>query len=97
MSDIRTYTKLDGDNIIVKREQDVEPIIEANKAIQNLPQKRAGTFRHVGCVPNIILEQWMRDEGVDLLRMNKHEFGKFIKRKLNDPDYLFLKTTPGVV
>lgn len=97
MSDIRTLTKLDGDDIIVKRTQDCEPIIEANRSIQNEPQKRAGTFRHIASVPMVVLEQWIIADGVNYLALPKGEFERLIKRKLRDPDFKWLRTSPGRV
>lgn len=78
-----------------ERIQDVEPILERNKALQNTPQTRAASFRHVGTVPNVLIEKWMKEEGAPVLAMDKHEFARFIRRKLNDPDYAFLRTSDG--
>lgn len=74
------------------RTQDVEPILDSNKQLASIPQK--GDFRHIGTVPNVILEKWMNEEGAPVLSMNKHEFDKFIRRKLDDPDYAYLRTAP---
>lgn len=78
----------------ISRTQDVEPILELNKALQNTPQ-RTEHFRHIGTIPNIILEKWLNDEGANVLKMSTREFGQFIKRKLRDPDNRWLKTTDG--
>jgi hypothetical protein len=78
--------------------QDVESIIDRNKSLQNEGQTWAGTFRHIGTIPNVILEKWMNEEGApNLLAMSGDEFGQFVKRKLNDPDWRWLKTTSGRV
>jgi hypothetical protein len=79
----------------IERIQDVEDILDWNKAAQNEKQTYAGTWRHVGRIPNVVIEKWMNEFGVDVLRMSQEEFGQFIKRKLNDPDNRWLKTTDG--
>jgi hypothetical protein len=87
----------DGD-LTVRRVQDVESIIERNKFLQGEGQTWAGTFRHIGTIPNVILEKWMNEEcAPNLLAMSGDEFGQFVKRKLNDPDWRWLKTTSGRV
>jgi hypothetical protein len=87
----------DGD-LTVRRVQDVESIIERNKFLQGEGQTWAGAFRHIGTIPNVILEKWMNEEGApNLLAMSGDEFGQFVKRKLNDPDWRWLKTTSGRV
>jgi hypothetical protein len=87
----------DGD-LTVRRVQDVESIIERNKFLQGEGQTWAGAFRHIGTIPNVILEKWMNEEGApNILAMGTEEFGQFIKRKLNDPDWRFLKATSGRV
>lgn len=91
--DIRTdFNLIDGD-LVVNRVQDVETIIERNKYLQGERQKRAGTFHHIGTIPNIILEDWMKKSGENILAMSNEEFGLFIKRKLRDPDNAAFRTT----
>ncbi len=75
-----------------RRVQDVEPIIEANKALQNTTQK-SDWGRHIARIPNVILEKWINEDGVNYLALPAEEFGKMIKRKLRDPDYRWLLVT----
>ena len=77
--------------IVASTWQDVEPILDRNKALQNEPQRR-GDLRHIGTIPNVILVKWMNEEGANVLKMSSDEFGKFIKRKLADPDWRWLRT-----
>jgi hypothetical protein len=93
LSDVLTdYHLIDG-NLVVNRVQDVETIIERNKYLQGERQKFAGTFHHIGCVPNVILEKWMNESGENILAMSSEEFGQFVKRKLRDPDNAAFRTT----
>ena len=71
--------------------QDVEPILERNKALQNTPQ-RSDWGRHIATIPNIFIDRWSRESGVNLLALPKQEFARFVKRKLADPDWKWLRT-----
>lgn len=76
--------------IIFERLQDVEPILDANKALQG--ERQRGDFRHIAQIPNVILEKWLHEEGANVLAMGTHEFEAFIRRKLDDQDNAFLRT-----
>ncbi len=77
--------------IIFERVQDVEPILDDNKRLQNAGRQK-GDFRHIASVPNVILERWMTEEGAPVLSMGSREFAAFIRRKLADPQYAYLRT-----
>jgi hypothetical protein len=84
--------------IIAVTEQDVEPILERNKALRAGPQppRRRGDWgRHVASIPNAILVKWLNDEysaGNTQLRMFTAEFNELVARKLRDPDWAYLRT-----
>ena len=94
MSDIRTEWYLHDGDLTVKRTQDVQDIIDWNKYLQGESQKFAGTFRHIGTIPNVIIEKWMNEEGApNILAMGNDEFGHFVRKKLRDPDNAAFRTT----
>lgn len=80
-------------SITFERIQDIEPILDRNKALQNEAHPFAVDWHHIGTIPNVILEKWMNEEGVNILKMPAEEWGQFIKRKLRDPDNMWLRTT----
>ena len=83
----------DGD-LTVERVQDVEAIIERNKALQGEPQK-SDWGRHVATIPVIFLERWLNEEharGNVGLRLFTPAFDALIRRKLADPEWRFLRT-----
>lgn len=82
--------------VTFERTQDVEPILERNKALQTTPQAK-GSFKHVASIPAVIVERWINEEGLNLLTLPKHEFDRLVRKKLRDPDWQFLKTTDGRV
>lgn len=77
------------------RTQDVEPIIDVNKELQNTPQ-HTETFHHIGTIPNVVLEQWLNEEwarGNLDMQLDSPEFDALVARKLRDRDWLWLRTT----
>lgn len=91
-----TFTRLHLDRgertITAETVQDVEPILELNKARQNEAPTQSDWGRHIGTIPNVILVKWLYEEGANVWRMSSDEFGRFIRRKLNDPDWRYLRT-----
>lgn len=74
--------------------QDVEDIIENNKKLQTTPQK-SDWGRHVASIPNVILTQWLNEEwnrGNTSLKFLSAEFDKIVEKKLQDPDWKWLRT-----
>jgi hypothetical protein len=83
-----------GENLIVAETiQDVEPILEHNKALQAEPQ-HSDWGRHIACIPNVILVKWLNEEyarGNLALRLFSKEFDALVAKKLNDPDWKHLR------
>jgi hypothetical protein len=81
----------DGDHLTLEHVQDVEAILECNKALKSVPQ-RSDWGRHIATIPNVILVKWMNEDGVNVLGLTGEEWGEFIRRKLADPDWRHLRT-----
>ena len=83
------------DRMILKRRQDIEPILERNFEQYALDDTEGWTpsrdMRRVANIPNVTIEQWMR-EGINIY---KPEDWPKIRARLNDPSYLRLRTAPG--
>lgn len=95
MSEIETILHVDRseNRFTIERVQDVEPHIEYNKFLQTISQK-SDWGRHKAHIPNIFLEQWLREEwdrGNVNLRIFTPEFDALIERKIEDPDWKFLR------
>ena len=95
MSDIRRAAHYDGAERKFTFEivQDVEPILERNKTIRS--EKQRGDFRHVASIPNVILTRWLNEEwerGNTTIRLFGAEMDGLVQRKLNDPDWKWLRT-----
>lgn len=78
-----------------ERIQDVEPILEHNKRLYTMNDGYTPSrdFRRVASIPMTVVEQWMR-EGINIFDKN---CAPAIRRKLNDPQWLYLRTAPGRV
>jgi hypothetical protein len=80
--------------VVALSSQDIEPILEHNKALRGSPQ-RSDFARHVASVPNVILVQWLNEahaRGNTRLRMFTPEFYALVARKLVDPEWKHLRT-----
>lgn len=90
---VLTRILADGQSVTVERVQDVEPIIERNKILQTIPQQ-SDWGRHVASVPNVLLEKWLNEENArgNPVEWGTEEFYSMVERKLQDPDYRYLRT-----
>jgi hypothetical protein len=80
----------------ISSEQDVEAIVEDNKARQNHNDGFSPTreLRHIAHVPTIIWLKWLQEEGFDAFDPANDAL---LRRKLNDPEWRYLRTCPGRV
>ena len=73
----------------VRSSQDVEPLLERNKALANANDGYTPSreMRRLASIPNIVLMQWLAEAGsFEILRDPE-----FLAKKLNDPDYAYLR------
>lgn len=82
------------DEVTLEYEQDIEPLLEANKAQANDEElTRQGIKQEMwkyASIPNSLQMKWLVEEGLDIFDDNAWPQ---IFRKLNDPQYAYLKTT----
>jgi hypothetical protein len=91
-----SYDPVD-DVLTVVNQQDCEPTIELNKKLYNDGTEGYGPtreWRRVASIPNIILEKWLKEEGI---RYWDSEDTHKLAAKLDDPEWKFLRTAPGKV
>ena len=83
----------DGSYTIVSQ-QDVQPILDENarEYTANDGYTPSREMRRVGSIPMSLLHLWKTVEGWDPLR---RENAQRLRRKLDDIDYLKLRTAPG--
>ena len=96
---METHIHQDGRTTIVETVQDVEPILDLNKALRDIPQK-SDWGRHVARIPNVILTRWLNEEyakGNVNIRLFSEEMNKIVERKLKDPEWAYLRTDSAQV
>lgn len=78
----------------VTQTQDCEAIIELNKAMYNHNDGYTPSrdMKRIASIPNTFVYKWLVEEGWNA---NDPRYGDRLKRKLNDPDWRFLRTAPG--
>jgi len=92
---IRTRLVEDSDgSLVVHREADVEPLLEANKALYTsgdgyTPSRE---MRRAASIPMAIVEKWKNELGIDVLNPDHLPA---VRRLLNSNEYLYLRTAPG--
>lgn len=96
MSEVKTTIHVDeSDNVFHwVRVQDCEPIIEANKRMQNEKQT-SDTWRLVARIPDVVIELWLIEEEKrgHFVKYLSKEFDELLERKLADPDWKWLRTS----
>jgi hypothetical protein len=92
--DVRFHLDANGRDMAIEHVQDVEPILEWNKEARR-EEQRSDWGRHVARIPNVILVKWLDEAcaaGRPGLRMFSAEFDEIVQRKLQDPEWAYLRT-----
>lgn len=83
-----------ADRITISHSQDVSGILEQNKRARALAESAKSTeMQRVASIPAVVVMEWMK-EGINVMAPN-HEDKKRIKKKLNSPEYAYLRTGGG--
>ena len=91
---IRAHLDSNGDDLAIEHIQDVEPILQWNRQAR-CEEQRSDWGRHVARIPNVIYVRWLNEEharGNASLRMFTPEFDLVVQRKLDDPEWAYLRT-----
>ncbi|NEU94811.1 hypothetical protein [Bradyrhizobium uaiense] len=96
MSELRTRFHLDsnGQDLAIESIQDVEPILQWNQEARR-DEQRSDWGRHVARIPNVIYVKWLNEEharGNINLRLFTEEFDQIVQKKLQDPEWIYLRT-----
>ena len=91
---IRPHLDSNGRDLAIEHVQDVEPILRWNKEARR-EEQRSEWGRHVARIPNVIYVRWLDEEharGNSGLRMFTPEFDLIVQKKLDDPEWAYLRT-----
>jgi len=93
MSELRTFAKLEGDNLITGSVQDCTPYMERAKALHNEGFHGSKDMRLAATIPDVLVEKYCNDNGItfqEFMRDKTH-----IKRMCNDPALKAFRVWPG--
>lgn len=97
-SSLGTNTKVkfgaDGQAIIKTLGADA-PVLDHNKDLRGLDDRgwiMGGGVRRVASIPAALIVKWFVEDGIDVF---DPDHADRVMRKLNDPDYAYLRTAPG--
>ena len=85
------------DTTVIETVQDVAPVLERNKALQNADDggwSPTRELRRAASIPDILVLKWRNEEGIDVFDPNHWPA---VKRKLNSSEYRWLRTAPGTL
>lgn len=103
LGEVRTEISSQNGVLTINRVQDVQPILDANKAeLADAPSWRpyaGSSLRKVASIPNVLAEKWLREEGLDVIgpAANTPEMRRRLAQKLNSNEFQHLRTYPGKV
>src|SRR5262245_44099135 len=86
-----------SDRTVIETVQDVAPILERNKALRNADDRgwsASYDLRRAATIPDIIILKWRKEYGIDVFNRNHWPA---VKRLLNDPEWRYLRTAPGIL
>jgi hypothetical protein len=86
VSDVKTHLALEGDDLIVNRVQDVEPIIDWAKMLAEQPQ-HGGDFHHKWSLPAVMVEKFYNEYCGAAYKPMNQEFWEWVNKKMKDPQY----------
>ncbi len=80
--------------LVLTASQDVSDILDANRAMATHNDGYGPTreLRRAASIPLVLVVKWLNEEGWNAF---DPACADRLKRKLNDPDYLWLRTAPG--
>lgn len=85
------------EGFVLHYQQDAEPVIESNKVKQSAGRAYYAAdseMWRVASIPIGIQYKWMIEDGIDVLNPDHWQR---VQRKLNDPDWRYLKTAEVIV
>lgn len=95
--EVRFIPQPDG-TFLIEHFQDVEADLDHNKALMGMddPHERrkaqGSTAVHAAHIPDIIVVKWLNEDGLNVF---DPDHAPRLRKKLNDPDWAYLRTTPG--
>ncbi len=94
---LQTHLQIDAEKnkAQITYSQDISSVLESNKIerAQYAEQGGHNEMQKVASIPNVVVMEWMQ-EGINVMNPSKECIGR-IKKKLNSPEYAYLRTGGG--
>lgn len=88
----------DPEGVLVRYEQDAEPILDANKAAQNEHFDKRSDMWHAAHVPVGVMYEWLVKYKVDAWKYSScEETRKKVNALLNSSDYRYLRVRNFII
>jgi hypothetical protein len=84
----------DGGTWNLRYEQDVSPLLDANKSAQVDSWDKRADMWHAASIPNVVLMEWVVKHGIEYWNPN-HKEG--VKRLLNSDEYRHLRVRNFII
>tara|TARA_B110000908_G_scaffold83016_1_gene99396 strand:+ start:897 stop:1196 length:300 start_codon:yes stop_codon:yes gene_type:complete len=82
------------DSLTISHSQDISGILAENKRAREAAEgQKMGENVRVASIPSVVVMQWM-EEGINVMAPNRED-QKRIKKKLNSPEWAYLRTGGG--
>ena len=82
------------DKFHISHSQDVSAVLEANKRARDQAEgQKMGDMVRVASIPDVVAIQWM-NEGINVMSPNREDLRR-MKKKLNSPEWAYLRTGGG--
>ena len=97
MSELKVSLTVDtaGENLLLRHEQEVGEILDANKRAQTESAGRKwGDFERVASIPYSVVLEWKQKYGINVMSPSPEDKARMLAL-LNDPDYAMLRTREG--
>jgi len=93
------YDESEGESRVKTTYKHVPDIIELNKVTQGkdagiTPDDDNPGWHHVARIPVYLIDLWLREDGINVFDRNH---GPALMRKLDDPEYRFLRVNTGQI
>lgn len=88
----------DGETVAIEHRQDISKYLDFNRAAQNehINYTQKGIeYYHVASIPALAAIKIRDETGLDVFNPDHQQ--DVLKRIINNPDYAYLRTTPGTI
>lgn len=82
---------------VIEMIQDASKILDQNKRLANEGKGYSPSkdLQRIASIPNIVTLKWLHEDGVYWPKLPKLEATKYLRKKLNDPQWRYLRTSEG--